>query len=134
MFIFRHCTISFIQIFPPTLSYCIMISGERYWAYSRHQKKESARLGRNEFQHRSSVMFDSVNVYCSEEQIHPGWENLHEFSIDVTVSARSLGIIIIIIIISSNRSSYSDSVLLLVRAQLFQILSISTNIFVFFLF
>ena len=33
--------------------------------------------------------------------------------------------------ISSDRSSYSDSVLLLVRRQLFQILSISANIFSF---
>ena len=33
--------------------------------------------------------------------------------------------------ISSDRSSYSDSVLLLVRRQLFQILSIYANIFVF---
>ena len=34
-------------------------------------------------------------------------------------------------VVSSDRSSYSDSVLLLVRRQLFQILSIYANIFSF---
>ena len=38
---------------------------------------------------------------------------------------------LILIFVSSDRSSYSDDVLVLVRHQLFQILSISANIFSF---